>query len=410
MAWDLSGLTPYVEDCNVPLIRKTVFNESPIIDQLPNWMTGIKTCADLGLLSVDVDLGDCACGFTPGGDTTIAPRQICVACIQIMGEICDLDLTEYFTGKYIRRTAGEENIADELYREFIEAFLANVRLKTDILIFQGDTDSADPNLNKFDGILKIIEDDTPAANKFNITTGNPQSAMAILGTKITRDMRARGEVVAMVDPQVQYALAMSAWAMCPCQPGQTYDSYTTLPNGLRIIPAEGLRGTGAIIITPISNIIIGTDFANDREKFKFWFSDDNQVWRYIIKFYLGVQIAFPDEVIYATLAQNVIDSVSGGQIDVNVIGGTVGVNGAVGINAPLGANGGVAVDDAGAVAGRSLAAPAGQDPMVEYLSSQVEALMAELEEANAAKVEAKTTKATKAAKVEAKDETTNPTA
>lgn len=338
MAWDLSGLTRFVDECNVPLIRKTVFNESPFIDQLPNWITGIKTCSTIGLLGVDVTLGDCACGFTPADDAEINKREICVACIQIMGEICDLDLTEYFTGKYIRRTAGQENIEDELYREFIEAFLADIRLKTEILVFMGDTDSADQNLKHFDGFLKIIEEDTPAENKFNITTGNAQTALAQLGKRITRDMRARGEVVVIVDPQIQYSLAMSAWAICPCQPGQTYDSYTTLPNGLRIIPVEGLRDTGAIIITPIQNLIVGTDFANDRETFKFWFSDDFQVWRYIVKFYLGVQIAFPEEVIYATLSQAVLDSVSMGQIDVNVLNPvTVETD-------PAGANGGLLTD------------------------------------------------------------------
>lgn len=328
MAWDLSGLSTFVDECNVPLLRKTVFNESPVIDQLPNWITGIKTCSTLAMLGVDVTLGDCACGFTDGTDADISKREICVACIQISGELCDLDLTEYFTGKYIRRTAGEENIEEKLYREFIEAWLANIRLKTDILTFQGDTDSTDPNLNKFDGFLKIIENETPAANKYAVTTGNASSAMMLLAKRITRDMRARGELVAFVDPQIQYSLAMSAWALCPCQPGQTYESYTVLPNGLRLIPAEGLRDTGAVIITPIQNFVIGTDFANDRETFKFWFSDDNQVWRYIIKFYLGVQIAFPDEVIYATLSQGVLDNVSTGTYDVNIL-------------SPLGANGGV---------------------------------------------------------------------
>lgn len=362
MAWDLSGLTAYVEQCNVPLLRQTVFNESPVIDQLPNWVTGIKTCADIGLLGVDVTLGDCACGFSDGTDADITPRQICVACIQIMGELCDLDLAEYFTGKYIRRTAGEENIEEELYREFIEAWLANIRLKTDILTFQGDTDSSDPNLNKFDGFLKIIEEETPASNKFAVTTGNATTAMMLLAKRITRNMRARGEIVAFVDPQIQYSLAMSAFIACPCQPGQTYESYTTLPNGLRLIPAEGLRDTGAVIITPIQNFIVGTDFANDREKFKFWFSDDDQVWRYIIKFYLGVQIAFPEEVIFAALSQGVLDSLSSGQTDVNII-------------SPLADNGGVLTGDTAAA--REAVATYG----VEAIQAQILGLQTALVEA-----------------------------
>lgn len=328
MAWDLTGLSTFVDECNVPLLRKSIFNDSPVIDQLPNWITGIKTCSTLAMLGVDVTLGDCACGFTDGTQADISKREICVACIQVSGELCDLDLTEYFTGKYIRRTAGEESIEETLYREFLESWLANVRLKTDVLTFKGDTDSLDPNLNKFDGFLKIIENETPAANKYTVDKGNASSALMHLSKKVTRELRARGEVVAFVDPQVQYSLAMAAWSACPCQPGQTYDAYTVLPNGMRLIPAEGLRDTRAVIITPIDNFVIGTDFANDRETFKFWFSDDNQVWRYIIKFYLGVQIAFPEEVIFATLSQDVLDNVSGGTYDVNIIS-PLGANGAI---------------------------------------------------------------------------------
>jgi hypothetical protein len=40
---------------------------------------------------------------------------------------------------------------------------------------------------------------------------------------------------------------------------------------------------------------------NDMETFKLWYSDDNQEFRFAAKFNAGVQVAFPDEVVLATL-------------------------------------------------------------------------------------------------------------
>lgn len=320
MAINVSGLTTYVEECGTELLPAEIFNKSGFLDADITWMYQIKTSSPVVLLSVDSSLQDCECGFSPASDTNITARDIEVSCIQVMGEICDLDLTEYFTGKYIRRTAGDENIDTELYREFIEAFLGDIRKKVEKLVFQGDkTKEADKNLNRIDGILKICDGEADVT-KVDITTGNPMSALLLLCTKITGAMYNRGNVTVICDPSVQYSLAMSQYMQRPYDGGMDFTNFTKLPNGLNLLPAEGLRGTGKVIITPLSNIVAGTDFANDRETFKFWFSDDNQVWRYIVKFYIGVQIAVPSEVIVGSLSQDVLDNVSMGQIDVKNVG------------------------------------------------------------------------------------------
>ncbi len=315
MGFTTKGLQAYVEESNVQILPQEIMNKSSVLDKLPNWKTGIKTSATIGIIDVSTDFAGETCSFTDNSTNVIKGREISVAGIQVMGQICDTDLTDYFTGKLIRRTAGDENIDGELYKEFVEAFLGDIRKKNDIAVFAGDTTSADANLNKYDGVLKIVEADGKEENFYTISTGNALSATMLLSTKITGAMHNRGELALFVDPRIQYALAMAHFNACPCQPGETLTGYNKLPNGLEIIPAEGLRGTGKIVITSKSNIVVGTDFANDRETFKFWFSDDNQVWRYIVKFYMGVQVAVPEEVVVGTLSDDVINSVSQGQID-----------------------------------------------------------------------------------------------
>lgn len=318
MALDLSGLTKYVDECNVQLIRKNVFTADSLFQLFPNWETGIKTKKKIGIISVDANLGDCACGWSNDGNQEITERFIEVACIKSADEICDIDLIEYFTGKMIRIGAGVESLG-QLYEEFVDGIMDSIRKRTEALVWQGDTASADDNLNKFDGIIKIIEDETPADQKITITSGSALNNLLSLSTRITQNMTARGNVVAFVDPRISEGVWNSLFfANLYNYAASANGEERRLPNGLRLIPAEGLRGTGAVVITPLSNIVIGTDFQNDLERVKFWYSDDDQIWKYIIKFFLGVQIIFPDEIIYATMTDDVIYG-TGGVTNVNIV-------------------------------------------------------------------------------------------
>jgi hypothetical protein len=69
----------------------------------------------------------------------------------------------------------------------------------------------------------------------------------------------------------------------------------------RVIGVNGLNGTKKAIAASLKNIYFGTDMLNDMETFKLWYSDDNQEFRLAVKFNAGVQVAFPDEVVLATL-------------------------------------------------------------------------------------------------------------
>ena len=82
---------------------------------------------------------------------------------------------------------------------------------------------------------------------------------------------------------------------------QTYLPGTSVP----VIPVDGLIPTTAnagkefIIALRKSNVIYGTDMSNDQEKFDFWYSADDQVFKLAIEFTAGVQVAYPEEIVWA---------------------------------------------------------------------------------------------------------------
>lgn len=327
MALDLSGLTLFVDECGVELIRKNIFQGESLFNIFPRWEFGVKTSRKIGLIDVSTNFIDCNCGWENAGNQAVSEREISATCIKTSDEICDMDLINYFTGKMIRIGAGKESLG-ELYEEFVDGILGSVRLNAENLVFRGDTSLADDNLNRFDGILKIVRDETPAGKKFQFNSGSVLSNLMSLDLYVTRTMKARGNVVMFVDPLIQGAAFNSAFnANLYHQPaGNSPDSFLRLPNGQLIRPVEGLRGTGAAILTPINNIVLSTDFMDDMESLDFWYSKDNQIWRYVIKFFLGVQVVLPDEVILAEFDLDYLYDSASNSINVNVTNDPLNVN------------------------------------------------------------------------------------
>lgn len=319
MALDLSGLTPFVDDCGVELIRKNIFQGESLFSIFPRWEFGVKTSRKIGIIDVNTNFIDCNCGWENAGNQEIVDRDIAVTCIKTSDEICDMDLANYFTGKMIRIGAGKESLG-ELYREFVDGILNSVRINAEDLVFRGDTSLADNNLNRLDGILKIVNEETPAGMKFDYTSGNLLRILMSLDAQVTRRMKSRGSLVMFVDPRIQGAVFNSLFFEnnFHTSAGSMPSQLATLPNGMRMMPVEGLRGTGVAMITPINNIVLGTDFMDDMESLDFWYSKDNQIWRYVIKFFLGVQIVFPDEVIFAHFSEDLITNAITDTINVNV--------------------------------------------------------------------------------------------
>ena len=76
---------------------------------------------------------------------------------------------------------------------------------------------------------------------------------------------------------------------------------SVLGSNIKIKAVSGLDGTGAIVAADPRNLFYGTDMQGDSEKFDFWYSKDNQEFRLAIEFGLGVQVAFPNEVVISQI-------------------------------------------------------------------------------------------------------------
>jgi hypothetical protein len=67
--------------------------------------------------------------------------------------------------------------------------------------------------------------------------------------------------------------------------------------GLRVIPVVGLNGTNKLYAARLSNMFIGVDAEGDFNSLETWYSQDDRVVKLAMEFKVGVQVAFPAEVI-----------------------------------------------------------------------------------------------------------------
>ena len=70
----------------------------------------------------------------------------------------------------------------------------------------------------------------------------------------------------------------------------------------RVIAVNGLNGTNKIVAAALDNLFYGCDLMNDNETLDVWYSKDFQEHRLAMSFNFGVQVAYPSEVVIATLA------------------------------------------------------------------------------------------------------------
>ena len=67
---------------------------------------------------------------------------------------------------------------------------------------------------------------------------------------------------------------------------------------IKLIGVNGLNGTDKMFGLSMSNLYLGTDMLNENDRFELFFAKESDEMRFVVEFKIGVQVAFPDEVVY----------------------------------------------------------------------------------------------------------------
>lgn len=300
-------LPEYVEQNHDRLLKSAIMGAESA--KMFTLQTGVKTESALNLLNTEVIFQDgSACGFNAQGSTKITQRTISAPIVKVNMEFCDKDLLKTCLQHNVRVAAGQKTLPFE--QDFIEDVVKNVNLACEKMVWQGDTAKSEDNVLKWtDGLLKHLTnaDNTIKMTHYNIQPDEPvvkkvDAVVMKIPTAILKNAVIfmgyeyfRSYMMEMKDLNLFHYNADGIETGEVMYPGST----------IKIKAVSGLDGTGAIVAADPSNLYYGTDLQDDQEKFDFWYSRDNGVFRLAIEFGLGTQVAFPNEVVLSTETQKV---------------------------------------------------------------------------------------------------------
>jgi hypothetical protein len=72
----------------------------------------------------------------------------------------------------------------------------------------------------------------------------------------------------------------------------------TIPGtSYRLTAVHGLNGTNRLYAMRLSNLFLGTDMENEEEKWEIFFAKEADEIRFMAEWKLGINFAFPDEIV-----------------------------------------------------------------------------------------------------------------
>lgn len=313
MALELTGLTNYTKQLVRPLLTSAVIGAKTQQLIMDNGvvLTGVKSSAAIPLMDTDAVFQTDGCGYNPSGTTSFTQRTVTVGKIMLAETICVKDFEAKFTQEALR--AGS-NYTDFGNTEFLDAYLAkkNARIAAQLetAIWQGDATGATANLNKFDGLQKLIDSSAVDANVTGFTgltgvvsTVNASNVIACTEAvykAIPAAVVSKGDVKIFVgyDWYRLLILAFREKNMFSYNPQDANANSFILPaTNIEIIAVHGLNGTGDAYAFSMSNAVMAVDLEDEESSYKVWYSEDNDEIRTKVAFKVGVNLAFPSEAV-----------------------------------------------------------------------------------------------------------------
>jgi hypothetical protein len=296
----VTGLPDYVEQNQAPLLRKMVLG-GKTINRIGKQL-GIKTSAALNYLSTDPTFQEGkGCGFTPQGSATLSQRTITTGMIKVNMTICPDTLLGKYAEHLVEIGAGKEKLPFE--QEVAESIVNNIDTKMEKAIWQGDTASLDADLQHFDGLLKIIGAEDNAV-KVTVSGTSAYDAIKSIVKKIPANTLKKGaEIYVAPDMFLNFMLELveKNYFHYSAGEGAMPEEFPFPATNIKVVSTEGLAGAGKMVAAYPQELFFGTDLMDNKEELKLWFSDDDDLFKMKAKWNAGTQVAFPDEVVLATV-------------------------------------------------------------------------------------------------------------
>jgi hypothetical protein len=316
MAFSVSSLANYTKENEALLVTSSVLGAktAALIKSAGNVMVGVKSAETINIMDTDAFFqAGGTCGWNASGTTSFTQRTVTVGKIKVQEALCPKTLESKYLQKALPTGSQYDSIPFE--QEFSDKKAKTIASQLESAIWQGDTASANGNLNKFDGLIKLIgaASGVVDANVSGFISGAPLTSITAANVISLFDgvYRAIPAKVVAADDMVivcgmdtfrTYTIALKNANMFNYAFDGKADSEFVLPGtSIKVVALQGLNGTNDVYAMRLSNLFLGTDLLNEEEKFEIFFAKEADEVRFAAEFKMGVNVAFPDEIVKVTI-------------------------------------------------------------------------------------------------------------
>lgn len=297
MSYTVSGLTNYIEVNKDVILRDAILGSGMKGETIPMMrkQLGVKTSERLNYLDVTPVLQSVSgCGFSAQGSTVFSERDITTAQAKVNDEWCIEDLLGKFTEYKVRIGADDQAMPFEA--EIMDQIVKKINKEVEKQVWQGNTTGT----SLVNGLITLATGADSASTITKVSASGATAYERILDTYMAIPEEIVDEAVIFVSPAIfrQYAqnLVAKNYFHYDGENGELTELF--IPGSdVKVRKTYGLTGSDYIYATVPENMVYATDFVNNKEELKGWFSDDNDVYRMKIRFNFGVATLFPDAVI-----------------------------------------------------------------------------------------------------------------
>jgi hypothetical protein len=311
MAFSISTLTNYTKENEAQLVTSSVLGAktAALIKSAGNVMVGVKSAETINVMDTDAFFqAGGTCGWNASGTTSFTQRTVTVGKIKVQEALCPKTLESKYLQKALPTGSQYDSIPFE--QDYSDKKAKTIASQLETALWQGDTASANGNLNKFDGLVKLIgaASGVVDANVSGYISGAPLSSISSTNVVSLFDgiYKAIPAKVVSADDMVivcgmdtfrTYTIALKNANMFNYAFDGKADAEFVLPGtNIKVIALQGLNGTNDVYALRLSNMFLGTDLLNEEEKFEIFFAKEADEVRFAAEFKMGVNIAFPDEI------------------------------------------------------------------------------------------------------------------
>lgn len=293
----VTSLPAYVEN-NRDLLIKNFALVGGTTRKRISIQTGIKKDEYINYLELTPVFADgSGCGWEGQGTANLTQRIISTARYKVNLPICPDTLIGKW-GEYQVRINADENNGLPFEEYVMEALVNEIAKKIEKIIWQGVKKD-----DLIDGFLTVAAAETDVVSVSIAGTSDYADILAVYN-KLSEDTLDRGAEIYVSPAKFRgFMQGMVTKNYYHYDPGNAELEEFPLPgSNCKVVRTTGLSGSDTILGTFAKNLVYGCDIENASEDIRMHYSEDNDEMRLTAKWNMGVNFAFPKEVVIGTKA------------------------------------------------------------------------------------------------------------